>query len=158
MKWKIVVLLLSIVLLSLLYLFFSESALQILGKESRICSASSEAKGLAKPSQYYNKTYENLSTMKTYDTYYSDTNYIDNSLTGNPITSVTVDPDWKYVASNNEEISCDNFCRKVGLTDLDNCASFNNNIHVRCKNSIGVLTMPSCVKNNIKNKCVVSNS
>jgi len=129
MKWKILVLLLSIVLLSLLYL------------------------------QHYHKTYENLSVMNTFDTYYSNTNYTDNSLTGKPITSVTDDPHWNYIASNNEPISCDNFCRKVGLTDLtNNCTSFNNDIHIRCKNSIGVLTMPSCAINTIKNKCVVSNS
>jgi hypothetical protein len=129
MKWKVVVLLLSIVLLSLLYL------------------------------QYYNKIYENLSEMKTFDTYYSNVNYTDNSLSGKPIISVTNDPDWNYVASNNEPISCDNFCRKVGLTDLyKNCESYNGDIHIRCTNSIGVLTTPSCVKNIIKNKCVVSNS
>jgi len=128
MKWKIVILLLSIVLLSLLYL------------------------------QYYHKTYENLSEMNTFDTYYSNTNYTNNSMTGNPITSVTVDPDWNYVASNNEPISCDNFCRKVGLTDLNNCTSFNDDIHIRCKNSIGVLIRPNCTINTIKNKCVVTNS
>jgi len=106
--------------------------------------------------QYYHKNYENF--MNTFDTYYSNTNYTNNSLTGNPITSVTVDPDWNYVASNNEPISCDNFCRKVGLTDLNNCTSFNDDIHIRCTNSISVLTIPSCAKDIIKNKCVVSNS
>ena len=130
MKWKIVILLLSIVILSLLYL------------------------------QYYNKTInKKFKEGLLIDYNYSNTNYTDNSLTGKPITSVTADPDWNYIASDSENISCDNFCRKVGLTDLNNnCESYNNNIHVRCKNSIGVLTMPSCAKDTIKNKCVVSNS
>lgn len=128
MKWKVVVLLLLIVILSLLYL------------------------------QHYNKTINKNFMEGLIDYNYSTTNYTDNSLTGKPIISVTNDPDWNYIASNNEPISCDNFCRKVGLTDLtNNCTSFNDDIHIRCTNSIGVLTIPSCAKDTIKNKCVVSN-
>ena len=128
MKWKVVVLLLLIVILSLLYL------------------------------QHYNKTINKNFMEGLIDYNYSTTNYTDNSLTGKPIISVNNDPDWNYIASNNETISCDNFCRKVGLTDLtNNCTSFNDDIHIRCTNSIGVLTIPSCAKDTIKNKCVVSN-
>jgi hypothetical protein len=68
--------------------------------------------------------------------------------------SVTNDPKWHYTASNNEPISCDNFCRKVGLTNITNCRKFNTDIHMRCLNSNGVLAIPNCVHDDIKNKCV----
>ena len=69
--------------------------------------------------------------------------------------SVTTDPSLYYTAANNQPISCNDFCRKVGLTDLNkNCSSFNGDIHMRCLNKSGILVLPNCLVNNLKEKCV----
>lgn len=63
--------------------------------------------------------------------------------------SVTNDPNIFY----DTRVSCNEFCKKTGLTNKDNCTYYNDDIHIRCMRN-GELTIPNCSYDSIKKSCI----